>query len=220
MSNRTLNLDDTLYDYLLQVSLREHGLLRRLREETMQMPEHNMQIAPEQGQFMALLVQIMGARHCLEVGVFTGYSSLAVALAMPDDGLLVACDTSEEYTDVARRYWQEAGVDARIDLRIAPALETLDDLLEDDEARHFDFAFVDADKENYDAYYEQCLKLLRKGGVVAFDNTLWNGKVARPDEKDPDTAAIRELNEKIHADERVDISMVPIGDGLTLCRKK
>lgn len=220
MSNRTLNLDDTLYDYLLQVSLREHGLLRRLREETMEMPEHNMQISPEQGQFMALLVQVMDARHCLEVGVFTGYSSLAVALAMPDDGLLVACDTSEEYTDVARRYWKEAGVDARIDLRIAPALETLDDLLEDDEARHFDFAFVDADKENYDAYYEQCLKLLRRGGVVAFDNTLWNGKVARQDENDPDTTAIRKLNEKIHADERVDISMVPIGDGLTLCRKK
>ncbi len=221
MSNRTINLDDTVHQYLLSVSLREPAVLRRLREETMAMPQHNMQIAPEQGQFMALLVMLTGARRALEVGTFTGYSSLAVALAMPEDGRILCCDTSEEYTDVARKYWKEAGVEERIDLRIAPALETLDALLDDpDEPRQFDFAFVDADKTNYDGYYERCLDLLKAGGLIAFDNTLWNGKVADPEALDEDTVALRALNEKLYADDRVDLSLVPIGDGLTLCRKR
>lgn len=221
MSNRTINLDDTVHQYLLSVSLREPAVLRRLREETMSMPQHNMQIAPEQGQFMALLVMLTGARRALEVGTFTGYSSLAVALAMPEDGRIVCCDTSEEYTDVARKYWKEAGVEERIDLRIAPALETLDALLDDpDEPRQFDFAFVDADKTNYDGYYERCLDLLKTGGLIAFDNTLWDGKVADSEALDEDTVALRALNEKLYADDRVDLSLVPIGDGLTLCRKR
>lgn len=220
MSNRTLNLDDRLYDYLLRVSLREPGVLRRLREETAAMPQHNMQISPEQGQFMAMLVTLIDAKRCIEVGVFTGYSSLAVALALPDDGLIVACDTSKDYTAVARRYWEEAGVTDKIELHIGPALDTLDALIEHDEERYFDFTFIDADKENYDAYYERCLRLMRTGGVIAFDNTLWSGSVADESVTDADTAAIRALNEKLHADDRVEISLLPIGDGLTLCRKR
>jgi caffeoyl-CoA O-methyltransferase len=180
-----------------------------------------MQIAPEQGRFMALLVQLMDARRYLEVGTFTGYSSLAVALAMPDDGQIIACDVSEEYTAVARRYWEEAGVARRIDLRIGPTLNTLKALLhDDDERRDFDFIFIDADKANYNSYYEKCLDLLRPGGLIALDNTLWGGKVADPAVTDIDTSALRKLNTKLYADERIDMSMVPIGDGLTLCRKR
>jgi predicted O-methyltransferase YrrM len=221
MSNRTIRLDDALYDYLLANSLREPGVMRRLREETAGMPEHNMQIAPEQGQFMSLLVGILGARRCIEIGTFTGYSSLAIALAMPEDSLLIACDTSEEFTDVAKRYWEEAGVAERIELRLAPALETLDALLDDpDQTRDFDFAFVDADKTSYDTYYEHCLDLLKPGGVVAFDNTLWDGKVADDSQNDEDTQALRALNAKLYGDDRIELSLVPIGDGLTLCRKR
>ena len=220
MSNRTLGLDDKLHDYLLAVSLREEPLLARLREETALMPEHNMQIAPEQGQFMALIVQLLGARRCLEVGVFTGYSSLAVARALPPDGQLIGCDVSDEFTRVARRYWQEAGVDDRIDLRLGPAVDTLARLIEDPAAGPdtFDFAFIDADKGNYLTYYEQCLTLVRPGGLIAIDNTLWNGAVVDSSIDDADTRAIRTLNSALHADERIDLSLVPIGDGLTLCR--
>lgn len=221
MSNRTLNLNASLYEYLVTNTVREPGILRRLREETAAMPEHNMQIAPEQGRFMALLAQLLDARRYLEIGTFTGYSSLAVALAMPEDGEIIACDVSKDYTAVARRYWEEAGVADRIDLRIAPALETLKDLLhDDDESRDFDFAFIDADKANYNDYYEKCLDLLRPGGLIALDNTLWGGKVADPAVTDKDTVALRKLNEQLYADERIDLCMVPIGDGLTLCRKR
>jgi predicted O-methyltransferase YrrM len=220
MSNRTLYLDDRLHRYLLSVSLREPDVLRRLREETAGMPEHNLQIAPEQGQFMAMLVQLSGARQALEIGTFTGYSSLVMALAMPNDGRIVCCDTSVEYTDVARRYWEEAGVAAKIDLRIAPALETLDKLIDDPDEGQFDFAFIDADKTNNDNYYERCLKLLKPGGLISFDNTLWDGKVADPSERDEDTESLRALNRKLLADDRIDLSLVPIGDGLTLCRKR
>ena len=221
MSNRTINLDDRLHQYLLSVSLREPEVLLRLRKETADMPEHNMQIAPEQGQFMALLVQLSGARRALEIGTFTGYSSLAIAMAMPADGRVLCCDTSEKYTDIARRYWDEAGVTGKMDLRIAPALETLDALLSDPNNQYaFDFAFIDADKTNYDNYYEHCLVLMRPGGLIAFDNTLWDGKVADLAEADDDTVALRALNRKLHADKRIDLSLVPIGDGLTLCRKR
>jgi predicted O-methyltransferase YrrM len=220
MSNRTTYLDDDLHRYLLSVSLREPDVLRRLREETAGMPEHNLQIAPEQGQFMAMLVQLSGARHALEIGTFTGYSSLVMALAMPNDGRIVCCDTSVEYTDVARRYWEEAGVAAKIDLRIAPALETLDKLIDDPDEGQFDFAFIDADKTNNGNYYERCLKLLKPGGLISFDNTLWDGKVADTSERDEDTEALRVLNRKLHTDDRIDLSLVPIGDGLTLCRKR
>lgn len=221
MSNKTLTLDDALHDYLLRVSLREAPVLRRLREETMAMPEHNMQIAPEQGQFMAMLVRMMGARRCLEVGTFTGYSALAVALALPDGSTVVTCDVSAAYTDVARRYWEEAGVGDRIELKLGPAVETLDGLLDQaDQPQTYDFAFVDADKANYAKYYERCLALLRPGGVLAFDNTLWDGKVADPAVTDVDTNALRELNEALYADDRIELSLVPIGDGVTLCLKR
>jgi caffeoyl-CoA O-methyltransferase len=220
MSNRTLSLDNALYAYLLDASLREHPVLARLRAETARHPHVNMQIAPEQGQFMALLVRLMGARRCLEIGVFTGYSSLAVALALPAEGRIMACDVSEEYTAVARRYWAEAGVAERIELRLAPALETLDALLEAGAAGSYDFAFIDADKEAYAGYYERVLQLLRPGGLVAVDNTLWDGAVADPDDQSADTLAIRAFNESLHRDDRVDLSLVPIGDGLTLARKR
>ena len=220
MANRTITLSDGLYDYLLDVSLREPDVLRRLREETAKIPAAAMQIAPEQGQFMALLVELMGARKAIEVGTFTGYSSLSVALALPPGGRLVACDVNEEWTDVARRYWAEAGVADRIDLRLAPALETLDGLIAEGEAGTFDFAFIDADKAGYDAYYERILTLLRPGGLVSVDNVLWSGRVIDTAKQDSDTRAIRAFNEKIHADPRVSLSLVPIGDGLTLARKR
>jgi predicted O-methyltransferase YrrM len=222
MSNRTIQVTDDLYEYLLSVSSREPDVLRRLREETAAATgdRFRMQISPEQGQFMQLLARLTGARRALEVGVFTGYSSLAVALAMPDDGRLVACDVSEEWTSIARRYWAEAGVAGKIDLRLAPATETLAGLVAAGEAGTYDFAFVDADKGNYATYYERALELLRPGGLIAVDNTLWSGRVADPSVDDPDTAAIRAFNETVHRDERVDLSLLPVGDGLTLARKR
>jgi predicted O-methyltransferase YrrM len=220
MSNRSIGLDESLQQYLLAASLREPPVLAQLRAETAGHPEVNMQIAPEQGQFMALLVRLLGATRCIEVGVFTGYSSLAVALAMPPTGRLIACDISEEYTAVARRYWAAAGVAGKIELRLAPALQTLDTLLAEGRAGGFDFGFIDADKGGYAAYYERLLELLRPGGLIAVDNTLWSGDVADPGNQDPDTVAIRKFNEKLKCDERVDLALLPIGDGLTLARKR
>lgn len=220
MSTKSFFLGDRLYDYLLSVSLRDDGVAARLREETARLPQSNMQIAPEQAQFLGLLSGLIGARRTLDVGVFTGYSALAVARALPDDGRVVALDVSEEWTAIARRYWREAGVGHRIDLRIAPALETLDSLIADDGRDTFDFAFIDADKENYMAYYERCLELIRPGGVIAVDNVLWSGSVADPDNTDADTEAIRAFNAELHRDERIELSMVPIADGLTLAVKR
>jgi len=220
MSRRSIVLTDALYEYLLSVSLREPELLARLRQETALQEMSRMQISPEQGQLMFLLLRLIGARRCLEIGVFTGYSSLVSALALPADGRIVACDISEEWTAIARRYWREAGVEPKIDLRIAPALETLDGLIEAGEAGRFDFAFIDADKESYLAYYERVLQLLRPGGLLAVDNVLWSGRVADPEVSDADTAALRHFNETLHRDERIDLSLVPIGDGLTLARKR
>jgi predicted O-methyltransferase YrrM len=220
MSNRSIVLTDSLYDYMNDVSLREAPLLLALREETAELSQRRMQISPEQGQFMALLVRLTGARRCLEVGVFTGYSSLATALALPDAGRIVACDVSEEWTAVARRYWQRAGVDHKIDLRLAPAIGTLDELVAAGHGGTFDFAFIDADKTSYLAYYERTLVLLRTGGLVLIDNTLWSGRVADPEVADADTVALRHFNEVLHRDERVDLSLLPLGDGLTLARKR
>ena len=212
-------VDDTIHDYILSVSVREHPLLARLREETARDPLARMQIAPDQGQFMAFLCRLIGARRTLEIGVFTGYSSLSVALALPHDGAIVALDINEEWTAVARRYWEAAGVANKIDLRLGPALGSLDALLSDEGENRFDFAFIDADKENYGGYYERCLRLIRPGGIVAIDNVLWNGKVADPEARDADTDAIRALNSALRNDERIDLSLVPIADGLTLARK-
>jgi caffeoyl-CoA O-methyltransferase len=221
MSSKTLALTEPLHHYLLSVSAREPEILARLREETAGLPQAGMQISVEQGQFMRLLIELLGARKTLEVGVFTGYSSLSVALALPPDGRIVACDVSEEFTAVARRYWREAGVEPKIELRLGPAAETLEKLLEaEGQAGTFDFAFVDADKSNYDRYYELALRLLRPGGLLAIDNTLWSGRVADPEAQEPDTRALRALNEKLHRDERVTLSLLPIGDGLTLARKR
>ncbi|WP_066378558.1 MULTISPECIES: class I SAM-dependent methyltransferase [unclassified Anabaena] len=219
MSTRTLGLDTNLYEYLLSVSLREPEILAQLRQETAQHPMGRMQIAPEQGQFMALLVKLLGAKKTLEIGVFTGYSALAVALALPPEGKIIACDNSEEYTAIARRYWQQAGVGDKIDLHIAPALETLDKLLAAGEAETFDFAFIDADKSNYDHYYERSLKLVRQGGLIAIDNVLWSGRVADPQTQDNRTTKIRAFNAKLLQDQRITLSLVPIGDGLTLALK-
>lgn len=220
MSNRTVSLDDRLYDYLLAVSVREPQVLEELREETAKLPNAGMQISPEQGQFMRLLVELIGARRTLEVGVFTGYSALCVAQALPPDGELIACDVSEEFTSVARRYWQRAGLDQRIRLELRPALDTLDRRIAAGEAGSFDFAFIDADKENYHAYYERCLQLLRQGGLLAIDNALWGGAVADPENQKSTTLAIRALNSKLLDDPRVSVSLVPIGDGLFLARKR
>jgi caffeoyl-CoA O-methyltransferase len=220
MSNRSIALTDSMYDYLLRVSLREHPVLERLRRETLALPEAEMEISPEQGQLMALLARLIGAKRCLEVGVFTGYSSLVTALALPDDGRILACDVSERWTAIARRYWREAGVEHKIDLRLAPALQTLDALLASGEAGRYDYAFIDADKNNYGGYYERALELLRPNGLLMFDNTLWSGKVADPAETDDETAALRALNARLHRDERIDLSLTPIGDGFTLVRKR
>jgi caffeoyl-CoA O-methyltransferase len=217
---RTINLDDRVYDYLIAHSLRELPVLAALRAETAKLPQAGMQISPEQGQFMALLIELIGAKRTIEVGTFTGYSSLAVALALPPDGRVIACDVSEEFTSVARRYWAKAGVADKIELRLAPANQTLDSLLAAGEAGRFDFAFIDADKENYVGYYERCLKLLRDGGLIAVDNVLWSGEVANPAIEDKDTRAIRALNDQLKTDQRITLSMVPIGDGLTLARKR
>ncbi|HEY4128064.1 MAG TPA: class I SAM-dependent methyltransferase [Gammaproteobacteria bacterium] len=220
MSNRTISMTDDLYGYMLQTSLREPAVLKQLRDETAKHPRAGMQISPEQGQFMQLLVRLLGARRYVEVGVFTGYSSLAVALALPADGHILACDVSEEFTAVAQRYWKEAGVGAKIELKLAPAVETLDAHLKAGEVGSFDFGFIDADKANYQQYYDRILKLLRPGGIVAVDNVLWSGRVLDKSDDSEDTAAIRAFNEALHADGRVDISMLPIGDGLTLARKR
>ncbi|MGL5083346.1 MAG: class I SAM-dependent methyltransferase [Microcoleaceae cyanobacterium] len=220
MSNQTLGLPGHLYDYLLSVSLREPEILQKLREETASHPRAMMQIAPEQGQFMALLVQLINAKKTLEIGVFTGYSSLCVALALPDEGQVIACDVSEEFTAIARRYWQIAGVDHKITLHLAPAMETLDRLLSEGQAGTFDFAFIDADKENYEGYYERALQLIRSGGLIAIDNVLWSGQVADSTVQDSPTVALRRLNQKLHQDERISLSLVPIADGLTLGMKR
>ncbi|MDZ7737017.1 MAG: class I SAM-dependent methyltransferase [Gammaproteobacteria bacterium] len=219
MTRKSITLTDDLYDYLLTVSLREPETLRRLREETAAHPMARMQIAPEQGQFMQLLVRLMQARAIIEVGTFTGYSTLWMATALPPDGRLIACDTSDEYTAVARRYWREAGVDDRIDLRIAPALETLDTLIHDGEEGRFDLAFIDADKTEYPDYYERVLRLLRRGGLVIIDNTLWEGQPADPSITDKDTSAIRAFNESLLNDKRVSLSLLPVADGISLALK-
>jgi caffeoyl-CoA O-methyltransferase len=219
VSNRTIGLDDDVYRYLLDVSLRETPVMAKLRRRTAEHPMAVMQIAPEQGQFMALLVKLIGARRCLEIGVFTGYSGLAVAAALPADGRIVACDVSEEFTAIAREYWALAGLAGKIDLRLAPALETLDGLLAEGQAGLYDFAFIDADKVNYQGYLDRSLALLRPGGLVAVDNTLWGGSLVEPNPDDADSQALDAFNRRLREDERVDISMLPIGDGLTLARK-
>ena len=218
--SRYFPIDERSYRYLLTTSIREPEVARRLREETQQLENAQMQIGPDQGQFMQLLVQVLRAQKTLEVGVFTGYSALWVALGLPDNGKIIACDISEEYTAVGRRYWKQAGVDKKIDLRLGPALETLDELLKTGEAGTFDFAFIDADKSNYENYYERALQLLCGGGLIAIDNTIWSGKVADPSAQDVDTLAIRRLNGKLLHDERVTLSMLTVGDGLTLAMKR
>ena len=219
MTDRNIPMDARLYAYLQEHSLREHPVLRELRDATAGMRHSGMQISPEQGQFMALLARMLNARRTLEIGVFTGYSSLAVALALPPDGQVIACDVSEEWTSMARRYWEKAGVAERIELRLAPAVKTLDALLEAGEAGRFDFAFIDADKSRYGDYYERCLKLLRRGGLIVADNTLWSGKVADANVQDEDTKALRAFNDALHRDGRVAVSLLPIGDGVTLALK-
>jgi predicted O-methyltransferase YrrM len=220
MSDYTLNLTPELYRYLLKNSLREPEVLKELREQTHTMSMSQMQISPEQGQFMALLVELIQAKKTLDIGVFTGYSALAVALALPKDGKVVGCDINGEWTKIARKYWEKAGVTDKIDLRLAPAADTLQILINQGEAGTFDFSFIDADKANYDLYYEKSLRLLRTGGLIAIDNVLWSGKVADSSVDDRDTVAIRALNEKLLNDDRVSLSMLPIGDGLTLARKR
>jgi len=219
MSNRTLALTDSLHHYLLEHSLRENPEQAALREATRTHPMARMQISPEQGALMQLLVRLLGARRTLEIGVFTGYSALTIALVLPGDGHVLACDVSEAYTSLGRPFWERAGVAERIQLVLGPALATLDARLAQGAAGSYDFAFIDADKSSYDSYYERCLKLLRPGGLIAIDNVLWSGQVALPP-RDADTAALQRLNLKLHGDERVDLSMVPIGDGLTLARKR
>ncbi len=220
MSRANEYLPEKIYDYMNSVSIREPAILRKLREETASHPMGGMQIPPEHGQFLALLMQMIGARRTLEVGVFTGYSSLAVALALPDDGKILACDVSEEYTSVARRYWKEAGVDHMIELRLKPALETLHELIAQRQHNRYDFAFIDADKSNYEGYYECALELVRPGGLIAIDNVLWHGIVIDPEAIDADTLAIRAINQKLLGDSRVAISMLPVSDGLTLACKR
>ena len=218
MSSRSFLVPDDIYEYLMKTTLRETSVQRELRERTASMPQARMQTGPDQLQFLQLLVRISGARRCIEVGVYTGASALAVALAIPDDGTIVACDVSEGYTAVAREFWQRAGVARKIELRLAPAQETLNELL--GQRGSYDFAYIDADKANYDAYYELVLQLLRPGGVIAVDNVLWGGSVADSKEQDADTVALRQLNEKIGRDERVDASLLTIGDGLSVVRKR
>jgi caffeoyl-CoA O-methyltransferase len=219
MPDRNLSLEPRLYRYLIEHSVREHPALRELREATAGMAHAGMQISPEQGQFMALLARLLDAKRTLEIGVFTGYSAMSVALALPPDGTIVACDVSEEWTAMARKHWAKAGVAAKIDLRLAPALQTLDQLIADGAAGTFDFAFIDADKPNYLGYYERCLTLVRRRGLIAVDNTLWSGAVADPGNNERDTLAIRALNDALHHDKRVEISLLPLGDGLTLALK-
>ena len=217
---RTTPLNDALHAYLLSVSLREPDVLRRLREDTATRPQHGMQIGPEQGQFMAMLVELIGARKCLEVGTFTGYSALSVALALPADGTLIACDISEEFTGRAKPFWEDAGVAGKIDLRIGPALETMDGLIAEGENGTFDFVFIDADKPNYLGYFQRALDLVRRGGLICVDNVFWGGAVIDPSRDDENTEAIRAFNAALSNDPRISLSMVPIGDGLTLARKR
>ena len=219
MSRIHTPITDELADYIREVTLREPEPLRRLREETEDHPRASMQTSPEQGQFLHVMARVTGARKTLEVGVFMGYSSTWVALALPPGGKIIACDLSEEYTARARRTWREAGVEDRIELRLGPALETLDRLLADGQAGSFDFAFIDADKGNYANYYERAFALLRPGGLIAVDNVLWDGLVIDPNDHDSDTEAIRAFNRKLHADRRVALSMATMGDGLTLACK-
>ena len=219
MSNLHTQVTPELSDYIRRVSLREPDLLRRLREETATLPMARMQISPEQGQFMQLLMHVLRAVNTIEVGVFTGYSSLCVALALPAEGKVIACDVSEEWTSIGKRYWKEAGVDHKIDLRLGPALTTLDSLIAEGKQGSFDFAFIDADKGNYQNYYERMLTLVRKGGIIGIDNVLWHGSVADPSVQDAETQAIRNLNEMLHKDPRVSITLLPMGDGLTLAMK-
>lgn len=218
--HQSVGLSPELHHYLVEHSVREPDLLRRLRAETASMERSEMQIAPEQGAFMAMLVRLLGARRTLEIGVFTGYSSISVALALPADGRITACDVSETYTSVARRYWEEAGVAEKIDLRLGDAAGTLEGLLEEGCIGTYDFAFIDADKPSYDVYYEYALQLIREEGLIVLDNVLRNGRVLEPDSGDASTIAMLALNEKIFADERVDVTMVPIGDGMTLARRR
>jgi predicted O-methyltransferase YrrM len=220
MANQTIGLSDELAAYVREVGSREPDVLARLRAETAEIPQHGMQIAPEEGAFLAMLVELTGARRCIEVGTFTGYSSLAVALVLPDDGSLVCCDVSEEWTSMARRYWEEAGVAGKIDLRIAPATETLDRLIVDGGQATYDFAFVDADKSGYDDYYERLLSLIRPGGLIVFDNMLRDGRVLDQNPDNKDTAAIQALNQKLATDERVSLCLLPIADGVTLARRR
>lgn len=220
MSDTTLNLTPKVYEYLHKFSLREPEVLAKLRAQTKPMSMSQMQISPEQGQFMGLLIELMGAKKTLDIGTFTGYSALAVALALPADGKVIACDINGEWTKIAKKYWEMAGMQNKIDLQLAPALETLQSLIDNGEANTFDFSFIDADKANYDNYYELSLQLVRQGGLIAIDNVLWSGDVADPSVSDGNTTKIRALNAKIVADERVTLSMLPIGDGLTLARKR
>jgi predicted O-methyltransferase YrrM len=221
VANRSISLTDPLYEYLLDVSLREHPAMAALRAETYRMAERELQMSPDEAQLLGFLAKISGAKRALEIGVFTGFSALAVALALPEDGYLLACDVSHEWTAVGKPHWQAAGVAHKIDLRIGPALETLQQVASDP-AQHssFDFAFIDADKPNYDAYYELCLKLVRPGGLIGLDNTLWSGAVADPSKQDEQTNMFRTLNRKLHQDTRVDLTLIPVGDGLTMARKR
>ena len=220
MSSSTIGLSNELRKYMLNVSFRDDEILRQLREETLTLKEAQMQISPEQGAFLSILTKILNAKKTLDIGVFTGYSSLVVARELPDDGLVVACDTSTEWTSIAKKYWKLAGVDNKVDLHLAPAKETLEKLIEDGQASTYDFSFIDADKINYQSYYENSLILLKPGGIIAIDNVLWSGQVIDQTDFEPATRAIRSFNEKLYQDNRVSISMVPIGDGLTLAYKK
>ncbi|MEH1907469.1 MAG: class I SAM-dependent methyltransferase [Nostoc sp.] len=213
-------IPEGIRDYILTISLHESDILRQIREETVKLPYASMQIPAEQGQFMAFLAQLINAKKILEIGVFTGYSALWFALALPPEGRIIACDISEEWTNIAQRYWQQAGVANKIDLRVAPALQTLDALLSNSEAETFDLIFLDADKENYLNYYERALQLIRAGGLIIIDNVLWSGKVIDEEFQDTETVALRLLNEKLYKDERIDITVLAIADGLTLIRKR
>jgi len=220
MSSRTLAMTDAIYRFMLDSTLREAPILAELRAETASLPMAGMQISPEHGQFAAFLIELTAARRYLEIGTFTGYSALAAALAMPADGRVLCLDKSEDWTAVARKYWKKAGVADRIELRLGAAVDSLDAMLAQGGSDRFDMAFIDADKSNYDAYYERCLKVVRPGGLIALDNMLWGGDVADPTKTDADTAALRALNRKVRDDKRVACSLVPIGDGLMLCRRR
>ncbi len=220
MASNTLGLSPELNDYLIKTSVKDTDVQRRLREESRTLPEFECASPPEQAQLFRLLVELLGIKKVIEIGTFTGYFALTLALALPEDGTITCCDVNEEWTGIGKRYWQEAGIADKVDLRIAPAVETLDNLLAGGRGGTFDLAFIDADKGNYDSYYERCLKLVKQGGLVAIDNVLWDGKVADPSITDESTSAIRALNEKISKDDRVTACIVPIGDGLTLCRVK